>query len=143
MITILEGIEKVLDKDIRNVYNLCMDKITIHNIIEILSIPTILSFLAIFIYIGKKLQVLETVEKTLETVGKTVENIRDRFIIIETKVNTAWENGLAPAHSPRKLNSRGTNILLKSGIKEVNDNNRRMEGIQRRGRKLQWRSLVG
>ena len=50
---------------------------TIQNIISILGIPTIVVAL---IYIGKKLQILDTLEVD-------VKSIRNRFIVIEARVH--------------------------------------------------------
>ena len=69
--------------------------------------------------IGRKLQVLDSVEKTVENMERTIENIRDRFIIVEERVKTLWKDEVAPAGSPRQLNGRGNNILNGSGIKEI------------------------
>ena len=82
---------------------------TIQNIIVSVGIPAIVIAL---IYIGRKLQVLDSVERT-------VESIRDRFIIVEERVKTLWKDEVATAHSPRRLNERGNNILGGSGIKEI------------------------
>jgi hypothetical protein len=82
---------------------------TFQNIISILGIPTIVVAL---IYIGKKLQILDTLEVD-------VKSIRDRFIVVEERVKTLWKDEVAPAHSPRKLNERGNAILHGSGIKNI------------------------
>ncbi len=82
---------------------------TIQNIILSVGIPTIVLAL---IYIGRKLQILDTLEID-------VKSIRDRFIVVEDRVRTLWKDEVAPAHSPRRLNERGNNILNGSGIKEI------------------------
>lgn len=84
---------------------------TIQNIITLVGIPTIVAAL---IYIGRKLQVLDTVQKT-------IDNIYERFIKVEERVNTLWKDEVAPAHSPRQLNDVGIKILNESGIKEIID----------------------
>jgi hypothetical protein len=89
---------------------------TIQNIITIIGIPTIIAAL---IYIGRKLQVLDTVEKRVETFEKTLEKMFERFIKVEERVNTLWKDEVAPAHSPRQLNDTGKKILNESGIKEI------------------------
>ena len=81
---------------------------TINAIIVSLGIPTIIGAL---IYIGMKLQIL-----------KDLEPIRERFAVVESKVNDLWQDRVAPAHSPRQLNPLGREILEKSGIKEIVDN---------------------
>ncbi len=87
---------------------------TIQDIISFIGIPTIVIAL---IYIGRKLQVLDTVEKT-------VEKIYERFIKVEERVNTLWKDEVAPAHSPRQLNDIGKKILNESGIKEIIEKNK-------------------
>jgi len=86
----------------------------IQNIITTVGIPTIVIAL---IYIGRKLQVLDTVEKR-------IESIYERFIKVEERVNTLWKDEVAPAHSPRKLNDRGLGILNESGIKNIIEENK-------------------
>lgn len=81
----------------------------IQNIITIIGVPTIVGFL---IYIGRKLQILDTVEYK-------IDSIYDRFIKVEERVNTLWKDEVAPAHSPRQLNDIGKKILNESGIKEI------------------------
>lgn len=82
---------------------------SIQNVITLIGIPTIVVAL---IYIGRKLQVLDTVEKTME-------KMYERFIKVEERVNTLWKDEVAPAHSPRQLNDIGKKILNESGIKEI------------------------
>lgn len=84
---------------------------TIQTIITTVGIPTIVVAL---IYIGRKLQVLDTVEKK-------VDSIYDRFIKVEERVNTIWKDEFVPAKSPRQLNDRGRSILNNSGIKQIID----------------------
>jgi len=84
---------------------------TFQTIISVVGIPTIVIAL---IYIGRKLQILETVEID-------IKSIRDRFIVVEERVKTLWKDEVAPAHSPRRLNPRGTNILNGSGVKDIID----------------------
>lgn len=73
--------------------------------------PTIVIAL---IYIGRKLEVLDGVKDR-------IEDIYERFIKVEERVNTLWKDGVAPAHSPRQLNDIGKKILNESGIKEIID----------------------
>lgn len=84
---------------------------TILEIILSIGIPTIVIAL---IYIGRKLQILDSVEKT-------VDSIYDRFIKTEERVETLWKDKVAPAHSPRRLNEYGQKILAESSIKEIID----------------------
>ncbi len=91
-----------------------MNTMTIQNIITLLGIPTIVAAL---IYIGRKLQIWDTVQKT-------IDNIYERFIKVEERVNTLWKDEVAPAHSPRQLNDIGKKILDESGIKDIIDENK-------------------
>lgn len=40
---------------------------------------------------------------------------------MKPKVDILWQDKVAPARSPRQLNERGNDILIKSGIKEIID----------------------
>jgi hypothetical protein len=84
---------------------------TFLNIILTIGIPSIIACL---IYIGKKLQVLDTVEKQ-------VSDIYERFIRVEERVNTMWGRNVATSNSPRQLNEYGKKVLKESGIKEIID----------------------
>jgi hypothetical protein len=82
---------------------------TLVNVILAIGIPSILACL---IYIGRKLQVLDTVEKQ-------IGDIYERFIKVVERVNTLWGSKVATSNSPRKLNDYGLKILKESGIKEI------------------------
>jgi len=84
------------------------------DIVLTIGIPSIVIAL---IYIGRKLQVLDTLEKR-------VGDIYDRFIKTEDRVESLWKDKFAPSRSPRKLNDYGQKILDGSGIREVVDNKR-------------------
>ncbi len=86
-----------------------MDFDLVVKIILAIGTPTILGTA---IYIGRKLQVLDDVEKT-------VKSIYERFIKVETQVDTLWKDKVAPSSSPRHLNDYGERILNESGIKEI------------------------
>jgi len=97
-------------------------KMDILDIILSIGIPTIVIAL---IYIGRKLQVLDDVEKT-------VKSMYERFIKVEERVDTLWKDEVAPAHSPRKLNDYGNRILTESGIKEIiNEKKEKLLGLVR------------
>ena len=93
----------------------------IQNIITTIGIPAII---LVLIYIGRKLQVLDTVETKLNTLETKVEGMYERFIRVEERVSTLWKDEIAPAHSPRQLNKKGLDILNESGIKDIIDENR-------------------
>lgn len=82
---------------------------TLVNVILTIGIPSIVVCL---VYIGRKLQVLDTVEKQ-------VGDIYERFIKVEERVNTLWGRNVATSNSPRKLNEYGLKVLNESGIKEI------------------------
>ena len=89
---------------------------SLRNIIELIGIPTIVVAL---IYIGRKLETLDTLKKQMETVTSQIGLIFERFVIVEERVSTLWKDEVAPARSPRQLNDLGTKILNESGIKEI------------------------
>jgi len=67
---------------------------------------------------------VQTISRTLDQMGPDLKEIREKFSGLETKVNTLWADKYATAHSPRRLNERGKEILIKSGIKELVETNR-------------------
>lgn len=48
-------------------------------------------------------------------------DIRERFVVVEDRVETLWRDKFAPSHSPRQLNEHGRSILAQSGIQEIID----------------------
>ena len=84
----------------------------LQSVITTIGIPAIALTL---LYIGRKLQILDTLEKT-------VTNMYERFIKVEERVNTLWKDDVAPARSPRQLNATGNEILNNSGIKAIIEN---------------------
>lgn len=91
-------------------------QMTLPDLITSISIPTIAIAL---IYIGRKLQVLDTLEITVSTLGGKFEDVRERFLKVEGQVSTLLKDEVAPASSPRKLNESGQRILNESGIKGI------------------------
>lgn len=106
-----------------------------------IGVPTIIGFL---VSVGKKLQTLDDVKQALnQKVLPDLKNVRERFSLIEGRVNTdipesirdvrehvreldrriddTWKSKLAPAHSPRQLNERGQRIFEESGIQAIID----------------------
>lgn len=94
------------------------------NIQTIVSIVGIPSIFAMLIYSGRKLQVIDQLEKKFDGFEKKFENLFERFIKTEEKVDMLWRNKAAPASSPRQLNEYGRKILAQSGIKEIIDQKR-------------------
>jgi hypothetical protein len=68
----------------------------------------------------------EEVKPELKTLGESLKNMRERFVVVEDRVETLWKDKVAPAHSPRQLNEKGENILKTSGIKEIVDEKRQL-----------------
>jgi len=92
---------------------------TLEHIIAAIGIPTILAIFGALIYIGRKLEVLDSLKKEMEKVTAQIGIIFERFVIVEERVSTLWKDEVAPAHSPRQLNDLGNKILNESGIKEI------------------------
>ncbi len=77
----------------------------------------ILSFAAAW---GSLRNSVRSIKETLkDEIKPDLKDVRERFISVETKVETMWKDKYAPASSPRKLNERGESILETSGIKEI------------------------
>lgn len=94
--------------------------------IEIGTIPTIIGIFSVLIVIGIAWGTLKTlvegIKQTLnDEIKPDLKDVRERFIVVEERVDTIWKDRLAPAHSPRQLNEKGQSILVGSGIKEIID----------------------
>jgi hypothetical protein len=75
--------------------------------------------------IGKRLQILDDLKSSVDhEIRPGLKDVRERFLIVEDRMETVWKDKLAPARSPRQLNERGGDILEKSGIKELLDEKR-------------------
>ncbi|TSC55375.1 MAG: hypothetical protein G01um101418_952 [Parcubacteria group bacterium Gr01-1014_18] len=69
---------------------------------------------------------LERMEKNLESLDHGIEtgvkvdlkDVRERFMIVEDRMDQLWRERFAPSRSPRQLNEQGEKILTESGIKE-------------------------
>lgn len=96
-----------------------MTPIEIANVVVVVvGVPAIL---AAFVYIGRKLEVLDSVQKLTQDLSTSLANLRERFIVVETRVKSSLKDEVAPANSPRQLNEMGKHILLQSGVKEIVD----------------------
>src|SRR5690348_3573768 len=73
--------------------------------------------------LSDKIDVLAT-KQDIEPIKQKLDDLHLRFVVVEDRVNTLWQDKMAPARSPRQLNEYGNNILVKSGIKEVVDEHR-------------------
>ena len=68
---------------------------------------------------------VSNINKTLDkNVVPDLKDVRERFGVVEDRVDTLWKDKYAPSHSPRQLNDYGQGVLNKSGIKEIVDNKR-------------------
>lgn len=91
-------------------------------IFTLVGLPAVLVAL---IYIGRKLQTLDHIQKIIiEKLEPELQGVKERFIVVEDRTETMWKDRLATAHSPRQLNERGTKILSESGIKDIVDQKR-------------------
>lgn len=95
-------------------------------VIQIGTAQTILGIAVIFIGAGIAWGNIRTlvkgVKQTLDTkIEPDLKDVRERFVIVEDRVETIWKDKYAPAHSPRQLNDRGNAILNESGIKRIVD----------------------
>lgn len=57
----------------------------------------------------------------LDEMKPDLKNVRERFMVIEDRVDTLWKDKLAPASSPRQLNDKGNGMLNNSGMKNIVD----------------------
>ncbi len=92
--------------------------------LEIGTIQAFLGVAAVLIGIGVAWGTLRTLVKEIQRtltdeIKPDIKNVRERFIVVEERVDTIWKDRFAPSHSPRQLNDRGTEVLIQSGIKEI------------------------
>jgi hypothetical protein len=94
-------------------------------------IVPVLVIIGVFIAIGRKLQILDTINKNTEELGCSIDKLKEshnqlneRFVVVEDRVETIWKDKFAPAGSPRQLNTLGEKILNESGIKQIIENNK-------------------
>lgn len=64
---------------------------------------------------------LLNVSKRVDLMEPDLKSLRERFAVIEDRMQILWKDEITKARSPRALNERGMSILLGSGIKEVMD----------------------
>ena len=94
------------------------------SVIQIGTIQAFLAVAAVLVGIGIGWGTLRTLIREIKNVldkeiKPDLKNVRERFAVVEDRVKVLWKDEVAPAHSPRRLNERGNNILNGSGIKEV------------------------
>lgn len=93
----------------------------------VIEIGTLQAFLAVAVMLlaigvawGTFKTLVRGIKKVLEEeIKPDLKNIRERFAVVEDRVQTLWRDNVASAHSPRKLNDYGRKILNESGIKEI------------------------
>jgi hypothetical protein len=76
---------------------------------------------------------VQNLENTLkDEIAPDLKDMRERFALIEDRVDSLWKDKLAPARSPRVLNARGRRILKDSGIQKiVEDQRQELERVLR------------
>lgn len=99
------------------------------SVIQIGTVQAALGVAVVLIGMGVAWGTLKTlvssIKKTLdEEIKPDLKNVRERFMIVEDRVETIWQERVLIAHSPRKLTTRGNQILNESGIKEIIDSNK-------------------
>jgi hypothetical protein len=91
----------------------------VNGLVVVVGVPWTIN---LFVTSGKKLQLLDSLEETIKMdIKPDLKNLRERFAVVEDRVNFLWKDKFAPASSPRQLNERGQNILEGSGIKKIID----------------------
>lgn len=108
-------------------------------VIEIGLYTSIIGIVIFLVSLGIAWGTLTTkVNGIIKSLDKKVEpdlkDIRERFSVVEVKVDSLWKNEYAPANSPRQLNTKGNKILEESGIKEIveKDREKLMELVKKR-----------
>ena len=87
-----------------------------------LILTVIVTLVTVGIAWGTLKGLVQGIKDTLDKdVKPDLKNVRERFSIVEDRVDTIWKDRLAPAHSPRQLNEKGRNVLENSGIKKIID----------------------
>jgi hypothetical protein len=101
------------------------DSLQIPSSIQVSTIESIAAFVVFVFGVGAAWASLKSsvgnLEKALNNMQPTLSDLRDRFAVVEDRVDSLWRDRLAPAQSLRALNARGLEILEKSGIKDVID----------------------
>ena len=76
-------------------------------IINVIGISGMVAIGGLLIYIGRKLQILDTIETTMSTLGNDFRKLYDRFSTVESRVEALWEGKISISKSPRQLNDLG------------------------------------
>ena len=95
------------------------------SVIQIGAVQGIIGIVTFFVVLGIAWGTLKNSVKNigvnLNEMKPDLKDVRERFMVIEDRVETLWKDKLAPANSPRQLNDKGNSILNNSGIKEIID----------------------
>lgn len=94
------------------------------SIIEINTLETFIGICVVLVGIGIAWCTLRTETKEIQHLLKDeikpeLKNLKERFVVVESKVISLWRDKVAPANSPRQLNKKGESILNESGIKKL------------------------
>jgi hypothetical protein len=98
--------------------------------IQVGALESIMGVLVLVFGIGAAWATLKNsvanLDKTIrEDIKPVLTDLRDRFAVVEDRVESLWKDKVVEAHSPRRLNERGREILRESGIKEIVDQNQK------------------
>ena len=89
----------------------------VNGLVVVIGIPTLIG---VFINIGRKLQILETIEGDLkENIRPDLKDVRERFSALEGKMS-----GFFATASPVSLLPKGVKIIEKSGLKKYIDDHK-------------------
>jgi hypothetical protein len=98
-----------------------------------IQIGTVESLIGLIVFIFGLGATWATMKSSVTNLEKTISgeikpvltDLRDRFVVVEDRVESLWKDKVVEAHSPRLLNDRGLEILWGSGIKEIVDANQK------------------
>jgi hypothetical protein len=124
--TLMSFVEQNLTLAAHQVQPVVADSFQTSSSIQVSTIESVTALIVFVFGIGAAWASLKSsvgnLEKTLnDDMKPTLSDLRDRFAVVEDRVDSLWKDRLAPAQSLRALNGRGLEILDKSGIKDVID----------------------
>jgi hypothetical protein len=73
------------------------------------------------ILLGNTRELIARIDERTNLMLQNLHDIKPKVDDMFPKVDILWKDRVAPANSPRQLNKNGTEILSKSGIKEIID----------------------
>lgn len=89
----------------------------INRVIVSLGVPSIVG---LGLYVGRKLQVLDTLDRTIKNeIKPDLKDVRERFAALEGRMA-----GYTQSRSPISLTEKGQKLLNESGLKEYIDKNK-------------------